>query len=131
MGPGAILTWRNPTVDTMLSFVLTKGFLFVKAPPNTGKTSLAQLVERRVLNDHRDYNLVFVSFGAADESDFKWSEFWEQETDNMVTWADVRECKKETVIILDEVQKTYMLGKGHEFWLFVKSLLTGRYLKQS
>jgi len=124
MGPDAVLTWREASVTAVLECLETRRFLFAKAPPFSGKTSLAQLVQRKLLSPHT-HNLLFVNFSTVQWAS-SFEDWWESQTH--VKWNELFNIKTKTVIICDEVQCSYFLGKDNPFWVLVKNIKRGEYL---
>ncbi len=99
--------------------------MFVKGPPFSGKSSLASFSGQFLEIDPK-INTAFVSFGPAPD-DFDFSKFWEAESGK--TWDETLlvVANRQTVLILDEVQVTYVLGKKSPLWKLVKNVLNAKY----
>lgn len=120
---------REDTIEKMIMKLNKVGVLLVRSPPMSGKTSLSQLLEQKLLSDSADspdspYRVFRISLIWMNNSS-DWT-FDRRFHDLMgITWAQfLDECDKvETFLIVDEVQMLYQpqgspdpLHNGSVFW---------------
>ncbi|OZJ02475.1 hypothetical protein BZG36_05139 [Bifiguratus adelaidae] len=102
---------RHATVQRLLANVDEEGFFLVRSPPMTGKTSLAQLVERAAIvltfRQSRPRRIIRMSLLRMGKAKMVWN--FEEEFAKLMggtTWLDfVNECRTaKTLLVIDELQ---------------------------
>lgn len=117
-----VISFREPTCRQLVE--ASRGrIVLVKAPPYTGKTSLATLVDHHLRSKTEDH-VLFLSFLSYREGDL--GEIWTRKTGK--PWNEWLDPSKPTTLILDEVQILYRLGAEHPFWRRMKELLQQQHL---
>ncbi|CAG8640055.1 11396_t:CDS:1 [Paraglomus brasilianum] len=101
--------------------------LLIRSPPMAGKTSLAQLLEKHLLEEQPGTRVFRISllWMEADDPGWTFSDRFRWLMGNIGWRQFVSECSRiETILIVDEVQKLYKpdmedsvpLHGGKEFW---------------
>ncbi|GBB86517.1 hypothetical protein RclHR1_12940004 [Rhizophagus clarus] len=127
----------NPRFDIIKPLVnelINKKVILVRAPPFSGKTSTAQILEHSLVNapEYSHYRIIRISliWGGG----INWDNFGEMWAEIVgVTWKEwIRHCNKiPSILIVDEAQLIYSdkeiagnNGKtADQFWMVIKSLL--------
>ncbi|RHZ58652.1 hypothetical protein Glove_372g20 [Diversispora epigaea] len=124
---------REPTIDRLFECLLKEGIILVNSPPMTGKTTLSQLLEQKILQLDEIKNRVFrISLLWMDnklESSWTFVEGFKKYMN--MTWDEfLDQCNVYTFLIIDEVQKIYPSKNekeprhgGEAFWSAFKFIL--------
>ncbi|KAL6044349.1 Penicillin acylase family protein [Balamuthia mandrillaris] len=112
-----VITHRTNTCDSILSELSYYKAGLVRAPPYSGKTSLAILLRER-LSLQGKYTVFAVSMLAWAER----SGSVEKTLEHWLPPIDSWPFRTNTVIIIDEAQLLYPLGSNHPFWRTIKMI---------
>ena len=119
--PTAVVSLRHNTVDAIVSLVEERRIVLVRAPPFSGKSTLASLVAKSL----KDKRCININLGFKSSDSFP--EFYKKYA--CESWEDTLASNKPTLLIIDEVQQTYApVEENLQLWSVVK-LLLGRYIK--
>jgi len=90
--------------------------VLVRAPYSSGKTSLAQLLHRRLGKNNKAY---IISLSKANGE--SWNAYWLREIG--IDWAEIATSRQLVYVIIDEVQVSYRSECGaHDLWSIIKDL---------
>lgn len=107
---------RADLCKQLCALVEVNRLLLVRAPFASGKTSLAQLLQRYLRAEHAAY---VVSLADGDVP--SWSECWFQQTGT--PWKVIKSSAKLVYVIIDEVQDSYPeTSMTHGLWKDIKGL---------
>jgi hypothetical protein len=108
-----VRTDRKEMCSKLLELLKKDRVVLLRAPPETGKTSLATLLPPLFTGVVK-----YVSFLGIHSIGF--DECWRQYMGEC--FLDTLDTQEETLLILDEVQMIYSLGEQHRFWWSIKEL---------
>ncbi|CAG8832744.1 20887_t:CDS:2, partial [Gigaspora margarita] len=134
------ISYRSKVVFSLVKDLIEEKVLLVRAPPYSGKTSLAQLIEYHLVNSSEyssKYRIIRVSmlWGLIVGMDCSWETFgdvWRRIIG--VSWVEwIEQCQQApTILILDEIQMIYKQERGIDenkklsadaFWRTIKGCL--------
>ncbi len=118
-----MLCERAATVTAISAQLQKKRFLIVKAPYFSGKTSLAQLMDRHFKSL---IEVCYITMGTA-PLDYTWNVFFKSKSkEDWMVWVNRANMK---VLLLDEAQVTYAVAKHAttELWNVVKFGFQGQH----
>ncbi|CAG8657103.1 3496_t:CDS:2, partial [Paraglomus occultum] len=118
---------RIPTIKKLLERLNNMRVLLIRSPPMAGKTSLAQLLEKHLLEEHTGTRVFRISLLWMEDDNPEWTfsdRFrWLMGNTGWRQFVFESSCT-DTILIVDEVQKLYKPDKkdsvplhgGNEFW---------------
>ena len=122
------ISLRFEVISSLVRDLIDKKVILVRAPPFSGKTSLAQILEYSLIHapEYLNHRILRVSMiweqtvGVENCSD-SFRELWNRIFG--IDWFDwLGQCRFiETILIIDEAQLLY--GRADQFWMIVKGLL--------
>jgi hypothetical protein len=133
------ISYRSEKISSLIKDLINEKILLVRAPPYSGKTSLAQLMEYQLVSfsEYSKYRVIRVSmlWGSVVGVDCRWETFgelWKRVIG--VSWIEwIGQCQQiPTILILDEIQLIYKQEPGINvsnemsadvFWRTVKGCL--------
>jgi hypothetical protein len=105
------ISYRNDKIKTWLDFIETYHVLHFKAPPATGKTSIAQLLHTKYSELHGSAAVAYHRFSTSEDAGLhEFRKFWSIY------------YNKTQLLLLDEAQKGYS-DKNLQLWGVIKGLL--------
>eukprot|EP01132_Coremiostelium_polycephalum_P001549 gene1549-1961_t len=115
---------RQDTIKSLFNEMTLKSILLLSAPPFSGKTSICQLLEQYIIDNHPNTYVRRLSF-VWQRSEKGFNSFWEYYTGApMNRFLNTVTEKSPLYIIFDECQVTYSKESSfHDFWVFIKGVI--------
>jgi hypothetical protein len=127
------ISLRFDIIKFLIDELKDKKVILVRAPPFSGKTSTAQILEEALVNAPEYSNHRIIRISLLWESLINWDTFGEKWKSIVgISWDEwTKQCKKiPSILIIDEAQRIYGKDKvvsnkesADQFWATVKSLL--------
>ncbi|RIA80313.1 hypothetical protein C1645_810492 [Glomus cerebriforme] len=129
---------RFDIIGSLIQDLLEKYVILVQAPPFSGKTLLAQILEDALVTTPEFSNYRVIRISLLWESDFNWNTFGEKWKNIVgISWGEwIDQCSLiPSILIIDEAQLIYEKDKekidgnnkesADAFWMIVKGVLQG------
>ncbi|GAM23040.1 hypothetical protein SAMD00019534_062150 [Acytostelium subglobosum LB1] len=116
---------RHNTVKKLYDYVSKHHLVLLRAPPFSGKTSITQLLEQFIIDNHGDTYVRRYSFVWSQKSNEDFETSWEHFAGT--SWNAITSLASEhpVFLIVDETQLTYTQINQplHQFWTKMKGLV--------